>query len=125
MLRAFQPAALEIASAIQEGRAPVSDVVPEDPVHMWTGALATVMASGALAGPKLNGLLDAAFGVLEEMGNEDFSALLQDRMDGRRFTEFLRRTGARHPIVYREVLKALGPMSAARWGVRLAREVLA
>ena len=83
------------------------------------------MASGALAGPKLNGLLDAAFGVLEEMGNEDFSALLQDRMDGRRFTEFLRRTGARHPIVYREVLRALGPMSAARWGVRLAREALA
>ena len=125
MLRAFRPAALEIVKAIEEGRAPARDVVPEDPVHMWTGALATVMASGALAGPKLNGLLDAAFGVLEDMGNEDFSALLQDRMDGRRFTEFLRRTGARHPIVYREVLRALGPMSAARWGVRLAREALA
>lgn len=125
MLRAFQPAAREIASAIDEGRAPARDVVPEDAVHMWTGALATVMASGALAGPKLNGLLDAAFGVLEEMGNDEFAALLQDRMTGPRFTEFLRRTGSRHPIVYREVLRALGPMSAARWGVRLAREVLA
>jgi lycopene cyclase CruA len=125
MLRAFQPAAREIAMAIDEGRAPARDVVPEDAVHMWTGALATVMASGALAGPKLNGLLDAAFGVLEEMGNDDFAALLQDRMGGQRFTEFLRRTGARHPVVYRDVLRALGPMSAARWGVRLAREVLA
>ena len=59
------------------------------------------------------------------MGNDEFAALLQDRMSGPRFTEFLRRTGSRHPIVYREVLRALGPMSAARWGVRLAREVLA
>jgi lycopene cyclase CruA len=125
MLRSFQPAAREIAMAIDEGRAPTPDVVPEDAVHMWTGALATVMASGALGGPKLNGLLDAAFGVLEEMGNDEFAALLQDRMNGQRFTEFLRQTGARHPIVYREVLRALGPMAAARWGVRLAREVLA
>ena len=59
------------------------------------------------------------------MGNDDFESLLKDRMSGRRFTEFLRLTGARHPIVYREVLRALGPMAAARWGVRLAREVLA
>lgn len=125
MLRAFQPAAREIAMAVDEGRAPSPDLVPEDAVHMWTGALATVMASGALRGPNLNGLLDAAFGVLEDMGNEDFASLLQDRMNGQRFTEFLRQTGARHPIVYREVLRALGPMSAARWGVRLAREVLA
>ena len=125
MLRSFQPAARSIASAVEEGRAPPRDVVPEDAVHSWTGALAAVMASGALAGPKLNGLLDAAFGVLEEMGNDDFADLLKDRMDGRRFTEFLRRTGARHPVVYREVMRALGPMAAARWGVRLAREVLA
>jgi lycopene cyclase CruA len=124
MLRSFQPAAREIAQAIGEGRAPSRDVVPEDAVHMFTGALATVMASGALAGPKLNGLLDAAFGALEEMGNEHFAALLQDRMDGRRFTEFLKRTGARHPIVYRDVLRALGAMSAARWGMRMAGEAL-
>ncbi len=123
MLRSFQPAAQSIADAIALDRAPRPDVVPEDAVHSWTGALATVMASGALAGPKLNGLLDAAFGVLEDMGNDDFNDLLKDRMGGRRFTEFLRRTGARHPAVYREVMRALGPMAAARWGVRLAREV--
>jgi lycopene cyclase CruA len=123
MLRSFQPIALGIAIALEGGRVPGRDVLPEDPVHMWTGALATVMASGALAGPKLNGLLDAAFGVLEHMGNDDFAALLKDRMGGRRFTEFLRLTGARHPVVYHEVLRALGPLAAARWGVRLAREV--
>jgi lycopene cyclase CruA len=125
MLRSFRPIALSLAMELDRERAPGPDVVPEDAVHMWTGALATVMASGALGGPKLNGLLDAAFGVLEEMGNDDFEALLKDRMSGRRFTEFLRLTGARHPIVYREVLRALGPMAAARWGVRLAREVFA
>ena len=125
MLRAFQPVARELAAAIEQERAPARDLVPEDSVHMWTGALAKLMASGALEGPKLNALLDAAFGVLEEMGNDEFAALLQDRMSGQGFTEFLRRTGARHPIVYREVLRGLGPMSAARWGVRLAREVLA
>ena len=123
MLRSFQPIALGIAIAVEGGRVPRHDVLPEDPVHMWTGALATVMASGALAGPKLNGLLDAAFGVLEHMGNDDFAALLKDRMGGRRFTEFLRLTGARHPVVYHEVFRALGPLAAARWGVRLAREV--
>ena len=123
MLRSFRPVALSIAMDLDSGRAPARDLIPEDAVHMWTGALATVMASGALGGPKLNGLLDAAFGVLEEMGNDDFESLLKDRMSGRRFTEFLRLTGARHPIVYRQVLRALGPVSAARWGVRLAREV--
>lgn len=125
MLRAFGPAARAVATAVEDGVPPARDVVPDDAVHSWTGALATVMASGALRGPRLNGLLDAAFGVLEDMGNEQFAALLQDRMDGRHFTDFLRQTGARHPIVYREVLRALGPVSATRWGVRLAREVLA
>jgi lycopene cyclase CruA len=125
MLRSFEPAASSIARAIAEGEAPPRHVVPDDAVHSWTGALATVMASGALAGSKLNGLLDAAFGALEEMGNDDFADLLQDRMGGRRFTEFLRRTGRLYPVVYREVMQALGPMAAARWGVRLAREALA
>ncbi len=125
MLRSFQPVAREIARAVEEGRPPRRNLVPEDAVHAWTGALATVMASGALGGPKLNGLLDAAFGVLEEMGNDDFEDLLKDRMAGKTFTEFLRRTGSRHPSVYREVLHALGPVAATRWGIRLARELLA
>jgi lycopene cyclase CruA len=125
MLRAFRPAARAIASAIEEGRPPPLTIVPEDEVHSWTGALATVMASGQLSGRRLNGLLDAAFGALEDMGNDDFAALLQDRMTGRRFTEFLRQTGGRYSVAYRQVLRALGPVSAARWGVRLAREVLA
>ncbi len=125
MLRSFGPAAAAIAKAVGEGSAPSPSVVPEDDIHSWTGALAAVMASGELRGPKLNSLLDAAFTALEEMGNADFADLLQDRMSGRRFTDFLRQTGARHPVVYREVMRALGPMAAARWGVRLAREVFA
>jgi hypothetical protein len=125
MLRAFRPAAAAVAKALEDDRAPRGDVVPEDSVHARTGALATVMASGALRGGKLNALLDAAFGVLEEMGNEEFADLLQDRMSGPRFTEFLRRTGQRHPVVYREVLAALGPMAAMRWGARIARDAIA
>ena len=125
MLRSFGPAAAAIAGALADGRAPAPSVVPEDDIHAWTGALAAVMASGELSGAKLNGLLDAAFGALEEMGNDDFADLLKDRMSGRRFTDFLKQTGARHPVVYREVMRALGPMAAARWGVRLAREVFA
>jgi len=123
MLRTFQPVAAAIASALDAGVLPPEHVVPEDGVHAWTGALAQVMASGALQGDSLCRLLDDAFGVLEEMGNDDFAALLQDRMSGSRFTEFLRRTGRRHRPVYREVLSALGPRAAARWGARLFVEV--
>lgn len=125
MLRSFIPVARDVAKAIDDGRPPRGSIVPEDRVHAWTGALATVMASGALAGPKLNALLDAAFAVLEDMGNDDFASLLKDRMSGPRFTEFLRATGARHSAVYREVLRALGPVASARWGVRLAKEMIA
>ncbi|MDB4943162.1 MAG: hypothetical protein JWP97_2696 [Labilithrix sp.] len=125
MLRSFGPAAARIARALETGSPPPRHVVGEDDIHAWTGALATVMASGALRGPRLNGLLDAAFGTLEDLGNDEFAALLQDRMSGKRFTDFLRRTGARHPAVYRDVMRALGPVAAARWGVRLAREVIA
>jgi lycopene cyclase CruA len=125
MLRSFRPAAASIVRALEDGRPPPTLIVPEDEIHAWTGALATVMASGALPGPRLNALLDAAFGALDGMGNDDFADLLKDRMSGRRFTEFLRRTGARHHVVYRDVMKALGPLAAARWGVRLAREALA
>lgn len=125
MLRSFRPTAAAIASAIEEGRAPPRHVEPELDVHAWTGALASVMASGAMRDGSLNGLLDAAFGVLEEMGNDAFADLLQDRMGGAAFTDFLRRTGARHPAVYREVLGALGPVGALVWGARMARQVLA
>lgn len=119
MLRSFRPAAAAIARAVADGTAP-GEVVADEPIHAWTGALARVMASGALRGRTMNALLDDAFGTLEAMGNDAFAALLKDRMDGRSFTTFLRRTAARHPAVYREVLGALGAGGSMRWAARLA-----
>lgn len=119
MLRTFRPAAERIARAIGEGRAP-GEVIHDEPIHAWTGALARVMASGALRGSAMNALLDDAFGTLEAMGNEAFAALLKDRMDARAFTTFLRRTATRHPAVYREAFGALGPAASVRWAARLA-----
>lgn len=124
MLRSFVPAAEAIARAVAEREAPPRNIVPEEPVHAWTGALARVMASGVLEGDKLNVLLDAAFGVLEDMGNDAFADLLKDRMRGPAFTDFLLRTARRRPVVYSDVLRALGPLASLRWGARLAREVL-
>lgn len=118
MLRAFRPAARAIAEAVVDRVAP-RGVHIEEPIHAWTGALARVMASSALQGSSMNALLDDAFATLEGLGNDAFAALLQDRMDARTFTTFLRRTAWRHPAVYREVLGALGAGESARWAVSL------
>ena len=125
MLRTFEPVAQTLARAVEDGTAPPQDVVPDEPIHAWTGALAQVMASRVLEGDKQNVLLDAAFGVLEGMGSRAFASLLQDTMTGPAFTEFLRRTSRMRPVVYADVLRALGPLAALRWGSRLARHVLA
>lgn len=124
MLRTFEPVARALARAVEQDEAPPREVIPEEAVHAWTGGLAQVMASRVLEGDKQNVLLDAAFGVLEGMGNVAFADLLQDRMTGHDFTEFLRRTSKLRPVVYGDVLRALGPLSAMRWGTRLARHVL-
>jgi len=138
MLRSFQPIARGLAHAVSESNpllpslsparsaaAIPTNAIANEAIHEWTGALAAMMASGAMPGNSLNALLDAAFGVLEEMGNEDFAALLQDRMTGDRFTHFLRKTAARQPRVYADVFRALGPAATARWGFRVARALLA
>jgi lycopene cyclase CruA len=124
MLRTFRPVAAELARAVAEGAAP-RDALDEEPIHAWTGALARVMASGALGGGAMNALLDDAFGTLEAMGNDAFAALLKDRMDARAFTTFLRRTASRHPAVYREAFEALGPVASVRWAARLAAGAVA
>jgi lycopene cyclase CruA len=122
MLRAFRPAAARIAGAFAEGTAPRAGVVDDDPIHAWTGALASLMASGTLRGAEMNRLLDSAFGVLEEMGNDAYAALLKDRMAPKDFMTFLQRTASRRPSVYRDVLRSLGPASSARWALRVAKE---
>ena len=124
MLRSFRPAARTIAQAIADRMTPAG-LHADEPIHAWTGALARVMASGAMQGESLNALLDDAFATLEEMGNDAFAALLQDRMEVSSFTTFLRRTAWRHPAVYREVLGALGPRASARWAASLLAGVVA
>ena len=125
MLRSFRPIAGAIAEALDRRRPPRSALFEDEELHAWTGLLARVMASEALHGASLNGLLDDAFSSLEEMGNERFAALLKDRMGARDFVAFLRRTAMKHPSVYGDVMKALGPMKMARWGVHLVRGALA
>lgn len=120
MLRSFRPAARTIAAAIDSGRAPPRDVVAEEPIHAFTGALARLMASGTMRGEALNVLLDAAFATLAEMGQETYADLLADRMSAPDFMRFLLRTSAKQPSVYAHVLQGLGPLASARWGLRVA-----
>jgi lycopene cyclase CruA len=124
MLRTFRPIAASLAMALERGRAPDLPLVDDD-IHAWTGLLARLMASGALRGSTLNALLDDAFASLAAMGNDRFAALLQDRMHARDFIGFLRGTARRHPAVYRDVMRSLGPSLTARWGVRLVRGAFA
>jgi lycopene cyclase CruA len=130
MLRTFRSSGARIAHAAlgtdrATGRSRSDAGVADERIHAWTGALARVMASGALRGDALNHLLDVAFGTLEEMGNDAFASLLKDTMDARAFTTFLRTTARRHPSVYREVLGALGPGASLRWAARLAAGAVA
>ncbi|MFO0743066.1 MAG: lycopene cyclase [Labilithrix sp.] len=118
MLRTFQPLARRIAACD-------SSPPPEERIHAWTGALARLMASQKLEGPALNTLLGAAFSTLAELGNEAYAALLQDRMPARDFLRFLHRTAQRHPMVYREVLRVVGPKAVARWSLQVGRSAFA
>lgn len=124
MLRTFQPVAANVARALERGDPPTAPLVAPEPVHAWTGLLAKLMATGRLEGDALNVLLDDAFASLEAMGNDTFAALLKDQTSARDFVAFLRLTAKRHPSVYGDVMKSLGPLPMARWGARLARSVL-
>jgi lycopene cyclase CruA len=122
MLRSFQPISLAIAGAIERGIAPPPDVFPEEPVHAWTGALARLIASGKMSGASLNDLLDAAFGTLADMGQDSYAALLKDRMGAQDFMTFVRTTASKQPSVYARLLRGLGPLASARWGLRVAMQ---
>lgn len=122
MLRSFRPVAETIAGALADDVAPPTTVVPEEPVHAWTGALARLMASGKMHGDSLNALLDAAFGTLAEMGQDSYAALLKDRMGAQDFMSFVLRTASKQPSVYARVLRGLGPLASARWGLRVAMQ---
>ena len=123
MLRSFQGVARRIGEASEYGVAPTA--ASDESIHAWTGMLARLMASERLDGDTLNALLGAAFASLAELGNEAFAALLQDRMPARDFVRFLHWTAQRHPRVYREVLRGVGPRAIARWSLQLGRSALA
>jgi len=125
MLRTFSATASRIERQLQSG----ADVANHDgesaereALHAGTGALSLMMSSPpadpARAG-ELNALLDAAFGTLEEMGQDSYRDLLRDDMHPRDFIEFLRRTARRHPAVYPRVFDRLGSRAVARWGMQL------
>jgi lycopene cyclase CruA len=94
--------------------------VDDAAVHGLTGALASVMATRLLHGDALNALLDAAFHSLWSMGNEPYARLLRDEMSPREVAMFLRRTAARHPAVWRTVLRVMPASSVGLWGFRAA-----
>ncbi|QSQ24778.1 lycopene cyclase [Pyxidicoccus parkwayensis] len=127
-MRSFLPGARAIAAALQEDRVPGGPLVHDTPLHAVTGGLAMLMASPsrepALRG-ELNGLLDAAFASLHEMGNGPYAALIKDQMVGTDFVRFLALVARRRPRVYREVLALArhGPLATARWLEGLSRAV--
>jgi lycopene cyclase CruA len=120
-LRSLDRAAESIARVVRGVGAPPACVVDDARLHTVTGALAVVMASRSFRGNELNALLDAAFRSLEAMGEERYGALLRDELTPREALGFLRATAARHPDVWRQVLRVLGPFNAARWAAGFAR----
>lgn len=121
-LRSLEGAAAAITRAV-ERRSGIREasVVDDSPVHALTGALAQVMASREMPGAELNGLLDAAFATLHEMGPSAYEALLRDEMAPALFTQFLRRTAERRGSVWRTVPKTMGLGAAGRWIFAIAR----
>ncbi len=120
-LRSLGLATERIAGMVSGERPSGAAVVDDASVHSLSGALAHMMASRSMAGGELNGLLDAAFRTLFEMGEGHYAALLRDEMAPADFIAFLRRTATRHPAVWRQVIRGLGPVTAGRWGLGAVR----
>jgi lycopene cyclase CruA len=121
-LRSFGPVADAVCAALADDRGP-GEIVPEDPIHRLTGALALVMARPSTAPASagaLNTLLDAAFRRLHGLGNDAYRDLIRDRLDDRRFVQFAWSTSRERPEVYDEVFRVLGRFGAARWGLGAA-----
>ncbi len=123
-LRSLAPAAEAISRGIHGPPRELGCVVDDAPVHSLTGALAHMMASRSFHGDELNGLLDAAFGALSEMGNARYASLLRDELSPGGVVQFLRRTAARHPAVWGKVVRGLGVGPAGRWSLGVARALV-
>lgn len=123
-LRSLECASSLIATAAVGGPAPPACVVDDAPAHAVTGGLARVMASRRFQGHDLNRLLDAAFASLSSLPDDGYARLLRDEIQPRELLRFLRRTAARHPRVWRQVLPVMGARSAGAWAAGLAAAVL-
>jgi len=120
-VRTLDPTVERVIAAV-EGR-PVGEV-HDAPIHTGTGALARMMATPPAAphrAHELNALLDAAFSVLHDMGDEAYGALLRDEMSPGEFVRFLHKTSMKRPQVYREVFTTFGLANAGKWGVNVFR----
>jgi lycopene cyclase CruA len=124
LLRGLAPAARRVLRFLDTGGGALQEDLP---IHTGTGALSMLMATPPRAPARrgeINDLLDAAFATLHAMGNETYAALLRDEMHPKAFMDFLRRTAAHRPRVYRDVVRSLGPFTTGRWGLRLLRQSL-
>jgi lycopene cyclase CruA len=121
MLRSIGPATRALVDAMdRKGPFRLDDVVHDTALHGGTGALAMMMARPDPDRPReLNRLLDVAFGTLHAMGDEAYGALLRDELPAREFAEFLLTTSARHPRVYRDVVRTLGLRTVLGWTNRV------
>jgi lycopene cyclase CruA len=127
MLRSFEPAARELARAIDSGSAPRSkggSLADDRPIHALTGALALLMALPPRDPKALNHLLDAAFGTLASLPDDSYAELLRDEMMPDSLIRFLRAISLRHPGVYADVLGVLPAPALGRWGLRVALEAV-
>lgn len=122
MLRSLAPVTAAVMARLDGDAADWSAVLRDADIHLGTGALARMMARPSPR-PRdanaLNELLDAAFASLAEMGDAPFGALLRDEMELADFVTFLRRTAAKRPHVYLDVVRRLGLGGVAAWGSRL------
>lgn len=106
----------------------VTPELEDAPIHSGTGALARMMATPSLAPERagdLNALLDTAFRVLHEMGDDAYGALLRDEMLPGDFVRFLHKTSMLRPRVYRDVFTSFGLANVGRWGTGLFRQWVA
>jgi lycopene cyclase CruA len=127
-LRSLQPVTqavkeflLQDSHNMRPGPAPLP--LDDQALHGATGALAYLMAKPPRSArpAALNQLLNTAFTCLQDMGNDSFAALLQDRLPLRKFVQFLRRTARLRPSVYALMVRSLGPAALLRWSVVLAQ----
>ena len=122
--RSDRSGARRTPSRASAGGEPIDACVVHDSLlHAITGALARLLSSRSFEGHELNRLLDAAFRTLHELGDDAYGALLRDEMTPPSFVAFLRRTGARHPAVWGQVMRGLGPWTAGKWGLGVARSI--